>query len=144
MEGAHIRYNCLLQEGADDPTLRDEHNGEWENWLERMTPFPPSWDDSFFWSIVGERAKRIGATKQFVNSWIEETRHGCPDLEKCNELVRLQELKNKGSRARLRAENREGHPSQWIGIATLNYRLPVALQILRDIDAGLNQGGSGV
>ncbi len=142
MNGAHIRYNCLLQEGADDPTNGEKFQREWEEWLEEMTPFPQSWDDEFLWELVGTRAKRIGPTKRFVTMWIKQTRQGCTDLQKCNDLVRLQERQNKGPRARLSSENRGGHPSDWVGLRDLNYRLPVALQILQDIYEAQTKGGS--
>lgn len=141
MRGAHIRYNCLLQRGADDPTLEQQFEGEWEEWLEDMNPFPDSWDNDFFWGLVGTRSGSIGPTNSFVARWIEQTRQGCPDLGKCDELVRLQEMQNKGPRARLRSDNREGHPSGWLGIRDLNYRLPVVLQILRDIYDAEMKGG---
>jgi hypothetical protein len=142
MKGAHIRYNCLLQEGADDPTLGDAFQEEWEQWLDEMNPFPSSWDDTSLWELVGTRARSIGPTRSFVTQWIEQTRQGCPDLAKCDHLVRLQERQNKGSRARLAAENRGGHPSDWVGLHDLNYRLPVALQILHDIHHGQRGGGA--
>ncbi|MDE0597261.1 MAG: DUF6361 family protein [Roseibacillus sp.] len=139
--GAHIRYNCLLQDGADDPALGEEFREKWEQWREEMKTFPPSWDSNFMWELVGSRAKRIGPTRRFIDSWIEETRKGCPDLTRCNELVRLQERQNKGGRARLGAENRGGHPSAWIGLQELNYRLPIVLRLLRDIHEGETKGG---
>lgn len=139
--GAHIRYNCLLQDGADDPTLGGEFYEKWEQWREEMKTFPPSWDSNFMWELVGRRAKRIGPTRRFIDSWIEETRKGCSDLARCNELVRLQERQNKGGRARLGPENRDGHPSGWIGLQELNYRLPVVLRVLRDIHEGEAKGG---
>lgn len=142
MEGAHIRYNCLLQQGADDPTLGEQFEEEWEQWLKDMNPFPQSWDDDFLWELVGTRAKRIGPTKRFVTRWIEQARRGCPDLRRCDELVRMQEMQNKGPRARLRSENREGHPSDWLGFRDLNYRLPVVLQILRDLYEAQAKGGA--
>jgi len=141
MKGAHIRYNCLLQRGADDPTLEEQFEGEWEEWLDDMNPFPDSWDNDFFWGLVGTRSGSIGPTNSFVARWIEQTRQGCPDLGKCDELVRLQEMQNKGPRARLRSDNREGHPSDWLGIRDLNYRLPIVLQILRDIYDAEMKGG---
>lgn len=142
MKGAHIRYNCLLQEGADEPTLSADFHAEWETWLHEMTPFPKSWDDALFRQLVGKGAQRMGPTQRFVNLWIDQTRRGCPDLSKCDNLVRLQECQNKGARARLGPENRSGHPSAWVGLRDLNYRLPVALQILRDINDAQEKGGT--
>lgn len=142
MKGAHIRYNCLLQEGADDSTNGEEFQQEWEEWLEEMDPFPSSWNDAFLWELVGTRVRSIGPTQRFVTMWIEQTRRGCSDLAKCNDLVRLQERQNKGSRARLGSENRGGHPADWVGLRDLNYRLPVALQILHDIRQAQRKGGS--
>lgn len=142
MKGAHIRYNCLLQEGADDSTKGSEFSDEWEEWLEEMNPFPASWNDDFLWELVGTRTKSIGPTEHFVTLWIEQTRRGCSELMKCNDLVRLQERQNKGTRARLGSENRGGHPSDWVGLRDLNYRLPVALQILHDISEAQTKGGA--
>lgn len=142
MNGAHIRYNCLLQEGADDSSKGEEFHEKWLDWLEEMTPFPARWDNDFLWELVGTQTRSMDATKKFVTSWIEQTQLGCPDLRACNELVRVQELQNKRARARLNSANRGGHPSDWVGLSGLNYRLSVALQLLRDIHDAQMKGSA--
>ena len=111
-------------------------------WLDDMTPFPGSWDTEFMWSLISAHGRRVALpTRRFVNDWIAEASRGCPDVDRCNELVRIQELQNKGTRARLGSTNQAGHPSKWIGLDDLIYRLPVVLQILRDIHDAEQTGG---
>lgn len=138
LEGAHIRYNCLLQEADYGTTeLRQELDEEWEDWKSRLSEFPPDWDSQFLWQLVGQR---VGLrTRAFINNWIEETRNGCAHLARCNELVRTQELRNKGKRARLRHGN-ELSINSWIGISQLDYRIGVVRQLVQDIHEG--KGGS--
>ncbi|MGJ8641781.1 MAG: DUF6361 family protein [Luteolibacter sp.] len=137
LEGAHIRYNCLLQEaGFGTEDLKEEFNEKWESWRERMVHFPKAWDSGFLWSLVARHRSQVKpATRRFIDGWIEQTRRGCVDLNRCNELVRNQELGNKGKRARLRMGNKES-VSGWMGLNAAGYRLDVVRQMVRDIRDG--------
>lgn len=144
MEGAHIRYNCLLQDaGFGTSELKDEFDGKWEAWRERIADFFPQWDSSFMWALVhrhGSQPKDY--TRMFINGWIEQAQQGGGNIAICNGLVEKQERLNKKNRARLRPGNKEAVNS-WIGLDRVEYRLPQVLRIIRDIREGeQRKGGS--
>lgn len=143
LEGAHIRYNCLIQERLGTKERRDEFENRWDKWRGRIADFPKSWDSHFMWQLVsshGSQPKPI--TRQFIDGWIEETRRGADNVSRCDELVIRQERFNKGNRARLRPGNTDA-VNGWVGIDRLDYRLGVVLQFLRDIRDGETNGGNG-
>ncbi|MFZ4775363.1 MAG: DUF6361 family protein [Terrimicrobiaceae bacterium] len=137
LDGAHIRYNCLLQEaGFGNGELKDQFEQEWKEWRREIRNFPEAWNTSFLWATVQRNGTRVrDATRRFVDNWIEEARAGAPNLERCNELVRRQECSIKLGRARLRPGKKES-VSERIGLNGANYRLPVVAQLVRDIYAG--------
>lgn len=135
--GAHIRYNCLLQEHFGEQELYDKFEKLWEEWCEDISDFPSHWDTSFLWERVASHGSRLPSyTRNFVEMWIEETRNGARNTDQCNELVRIQEQNNKRGRARLRPKNQGEQVGEWLGLSTLEYRLPQVLQIVRDIYDG--------
>jgi hypothetical protein len=142
MEGAHIRYNCLLQAaGFGTSELKSKFDARWDAWREKIANFPPHWDTSFMWAVVhrhGSQAKPH--TRNFINHWIEETRQGAGDLDRCDALVSHQERLNKGSRARLRRGNQDA-VNNWMGLIKVEYRLPQVMRIIRDICEGEQRKG---
>lgn len=138
LEGAHIRYNVLLQERHGTKQRRKEFEGLWDEWCKEMESFPwERWDTKRLW----ERAIRLrrqvkNFTIQFVNRWIEEIGAGGHDLDQLNALVTQQECLNKGPKSRLKP-NAEGAVKEWIGIEYLDYRYSQARQIIGDIHIGL-------
>jgi hypothetical protein len=137
LEGAHILYNCLLQEaGFGTPELRDSFEGEWEEWRGRMRDFAEPWEPHFLWNLTQRHGSQVGEpTRRFVDAWIHEARRGTPDRGRCVDLVRQQERFNKGGRARLRSGHVEA-VNQRIGFDGLNYRLPQVRQLVSDIRQG--------
>ena len=137
MCGAHIRYNCLLQGRHGTTALRDEFEGEWDEWKSELASFNwHRWDTGFLWGFAKLHHRRVRPhTIRFVESWIEGIRddHLVATLD---ELVTRQERFNKKSRARLNPTAEES-VGKWVGIADLNYRLSQATTIIRDIHAGL-------
>ena len=143
MEGAHIRYNCLIQERLGTEERRAEFEARWDSWRERIAEFPRDWDSSFMWRLVSSHGSQPRPkTEEFINGWIEETRRGASNVRRCEELVIDQENSNKQGRARLRPGNTES-VSGWLGIDRLDYRLGVVLQFMRDIRDGEARGGGG-
>ena len=133
LEGAHIRYNCLLQERFGTSEKMKEFEEEWEQWRQQIINFPETWDTEFMWQTTGAQHRQIkGPTKRFVEAWIEQCREGATDIRLCNALVTEQEIANKKGRARLRKNNNEGI-NQWIGLRQFNYRLNNVRQLARDI-----------
>lgn len=142
MEGAHIRYNCLLQAaGFGTSELKDQFEGYWETWRQNIAKFPPHWDTSFMWAMVHRHGSQPKShTRNFINNWIEQAREGAGNLSICNDLVTTQERLNKGSRARLRPGNEEA-VNGWIGLNKVEYRLPQVRQLIRDIREGEQRKG---
>lgn len=143
MEGAHIRYNCLLQDRLGTDERRAEFETRWDKWRERIAEFPPNWDSNFMWRLVSSQGSQPRPkTEEFINGWIEEVRRGANNLRRCDELVIDQERSNKKGRARLRPGNTES-VGGWLGIDRLDYRLDVVLQFMRDIrDGEARRGGA--
>ena len=137
MLGAHIRYNCLLQEKHGTSELRDEFEAEWDEWLSGLHSFPwGRWDTGCLWELTKLHHRRVKEyTIDFVQSWIDGVHDGLGTAS-LDSLVARQERFNKKARARLHPTADES-VGKWVGIADLNYRLDVARTIIRDIDAGL-------
>jgi hypothetical protein len=137
LRGAHIRYNCLLQDRFGKNSLAREYAGQWAEWRKDVQAFPWSqWDTAAMWAYVAGANGRVhGYTRRFVERWIELARELPHENELFNDCVRKQERDNKRGRARLRPDNAE-KISGWIGISTLNYRLTQAWRIVNDIHRG--------
>jgi hypothetical protein len=137
MYGAHIRYNCLLQDRHGTSEGTEDFEQLWTDWLEGMQSFAWSrWETGFLWTLTKQHHRRVREyTMRFVESWVQGVHDGI-DLELLDELVKRQELRNKKTRARLHPTANE-RVDKWIGIDDLNYRLNVARTIIQDIDIGL-------
>jgi hypothetical protein len=140
--GAHIRYNCLLQQRHGTAERRQEFEALWQEWLADLHAFPwRRWDTEFLWELAKLHRHRVREyTTQFVESWIDGVRNGAA-LATLNDLVIRQERFNKKARARLDPTANESI-GKWIGIDDLNYRLNVARTIISDIHDGLNSTDS--
>ena len=137
MYGAHIRYNCLLQERHGNSELRAEFETDWSDWQADLQSFSWNrWETSFLWELTKLHHRKVrDHTIIFVESWIDGSRDGA-DTQFLDELVTRQERFNKKSRARLHPTAEESI-GKWIGIDDLNYRLNVARTIINDIHIGL-------
>jgi len=133
--GAHIRYNCLLQERFGETARKKMVLAEWAEWRDQMESFAwEEWDTAALWElVVANRSEIRPYTKLFVKEWISETKRRPSSTAGFDRLVRRQERANKPMRARLDPDNRDEQVSEWIGIRTLNYRLPQAKRIVEDI-----------
>lgn len=142
MEGAHIRYNCILQARLGTAERRAVFDDLWTDWRKRTQPFPPKWDTTFMWQLVSSFGGSVGErTREFIEAWIDATRRGTPDLKDCDELVIGQEQFNKGPKARLRPNNTETVGPKWVGIRELDYRQTQVRRLVRDIRDGLDRTG---
>ena len=138
MEGAHIRYNCLLQARLGTPERLAEFEELWAEWRSDIKVFPPNWDTSFMWALVAKFGGRVREpTRVFLEAWIDVARRGAGDLKLCDQLVTKQEQFNKGLRARLRNGNKETVGPKWVGIRDLDYRQTQVCRLVRDIRDGL-------
>ena len=133
--GAHIRYNCLLQKQYSNSTKYDEFQSLWNDWMEGLSKHLYNWDTEFLFEILDLNKKAIKPqSEKFVRGWINEISKKNIDVDKCDQLVIAQEKFNKLKRARLGPGNSEVI-EDWIGLRTLNYRLPEAHRIVSDIVA---------
>lgn len=138
LEGAHIRYNCLLQARFGSPQGAIECEGQWREWRERMSKFDwTGWETSYLWGLVDRHGTEVRpATRKFVDGWIGQARRAGEDLAACDKLVVDQELANKTNRARLRRGATDEQIKGWIGLKDLDYRLPQVKTLVEDIHRG--------
>jgi hypothetical protein len=135
IHGAHIRYNCLLQERFGTEKRLGEFSTWWNQWWWQITN-DGGMVDQFDEDLLFQLSKTLRPfTRKFVQSWIEGIRKSKPS-EFFDRLVIEQERWNKGGKARLRPGADE-KVDGWIGIDGLSYRFPVARTIVSDIKRGL-------
>jgi Family of unknown function (DUF6361) len=133
--GAHIRYNCLLQDRFGEAGRKAEFLREWVEWRDRMRSFQwADWDTTSMWELIVARGSDVKPwTYRFIEDWIKLSRLQPAGTADFDELVVKQERANKRGRARLRPDNRDEQVEDWIGIRALEYRLPQARRIVDDI-----------
>ena len=136
LEGAHVRYNVLLQPRGT-PETREKAEDRWAAWRAGLGGFPwDRWETDRLWEVAGRAGRTVKPfTRTFVANWERAVRGGAGDGV-LDALVTRQERLNKGRRARLR-EGAEESVGDWTGIDGLEYRLPQARTMLRDIQDGL-------
>ena len=133
--GAHIRYNCLLQERFGEEALRREYTRQWSEWRDSMRTFPwDEWNTGIVWEMVSNNGSQIKShTRNFIEGWLDLARRLPSKNSDFDNWVAKQERANKRTRARLRPDNHDVQVRGWIGIEALNYRLPNAWRIVNDI-----------
>ncbi len=132
IRGAHIRYNCLVQERHGTAEKREEFEQLWRNWQTEVSEVIHRWDREFVWNLVASQGRKVKrATREFVDAWVHECSKGATDLGKCNELVRHQEKSNKRGRARLSKPVES--VNDWVGLSEMEYRLPQVKTLIRDV-----------
>jgi Family of unknown function (DUF6361) len=146
--GAHVRYNCLLQERFGEEAVRREYARQWSDWRDSMRTFPwDEWNTGIVWELVAKNGSQIKShTRNFVDGWIDLTKRLPSKTSHFDSWVIMQERANKRTRARLRPDNHDSQVRGWIGIEDLNYRLPKAWRIVEDIhraETGKADGSAG-
>lgn len=135
IHGAHIRYNCLLQERFGTDAKLDEFTRMWDGWWQGITG-NNSTIRNFDEDLLFELSHTLRPySRDFVRHWINGLRKSNP-IEYFDQLVVGQERANKGVKARLRCGATE-KVNDWIGIDGLSYRFPVVRNIVNDIKNGL-------
>jgi hypothetical protein len=128
IHGAHIRYNIQLHKKAGE---RD-FSQDWLEWLESLNDKRSEIDGFDFDFLFGEIAPKTAfSTQQFLRNWIDGVLKTNLDLDYLDEIVRFQEIKKKGAKAKLTAV--DGEYSEWVGIRELNYRFGVVKNMVVDI-----------
>lgn len=132
--GAHIRYNCLLQEKSSDGKKREEFEELWKEWREKLGDYLEGWNTEFMWKVVSEQ--RRNAPRHFIDEWLKICEQGAEDTARCDELVRCQEFRNKGKRARLAGPSVEGI-NDWTGLKAVEYRFAEVYRLIEDVKRAL-------
>lgn len=136
VHGAHIRYNCFLQERFGTDAKLDEFTRVWNGWWQGITE-DNSTALNFDEDLLFELSHTLRPySRGFVRHWINGLRKSKP-VEYFDRLVVGQERANKGGKARLRHGAKEKEVNDWIGINGLSYRFPVVRNIVNDIKNGL-------
>ena len=140
MEGAHIRYNYLLQKKFGSQDLLSKFEEQWEDWSKTISMFSWNrWDLKTLWALAEASDHNVREfTRDFIEAWCEEVRLGLGRkgvIERLDILVSRQELKNKRKKARL--PQTEMSVREWVGINNLSYRFPQVRRILSDLQEGL-------
>ncbi len=137
MYGAHIRYNIILHSRHGFSDKVKEFNEKWDDWVTSMENFKwVNFNRPFMWNITKRQSHVKPFTESFINQWIENISAFNLDTDILDILVEKQELKNKGTRSKLRIGNDDKFKS-WIGIDAMNFRFRNAKLIIRDIQKGL-------
>ncbi|MCB9352073.1 MAG: hypothetical protein H6573_31960 [Lewinellaceae bacterium] len=138
MHGAHIRYNCLVQNKCGHAEKREEFEQQWEQWREELiaSEIMQRFNIDFLLNDVAAQAKPF--TRLFIKGWFMAVSEGATNLERLNQLVKGQEVKNKGKKARLHAGTQDA-VRDWVGIRNLQYRFFNGKTIVADIKNGLNK-----
>lgn len=139
MEGAHIRYNYLVAQQAQNHTLKDECESDFKHWLTEVKKKPALFDSSsplLWFNCAFVHGKQIKPnTKFFIEKWGELMRRNAAvsELDAC---VEKRAKANKGPRCLLNKGLSESQ--HWVGMRKLEYRWPTAALILTDIKDGLD------
>jgi len=135
INGAHIRYNCLLQAQFGTEVKMLEFHRQWEAWYQKVRApkgVVTEFDENLLFSLTTTLKP---FTETFIHNWMEGIRRS-ESTDYLDGLVTAQERSNKGAKARLRPGANE-KADQWIGIDGLSYRFPVNRTIVNDIKRGL-------
>jgi len=137
MYGAHIAYNCMLQNNKHQSDSFSDHWTEWLNNLSRnmieYSSFSPD-------SVLKNSYSVKPHTSDFVCNWWSYISSGAKTTKKRESLIEVQEYNTKGYKARIRTgkydDVKEGI---WIGLTRLDYRMPQVKRIISDIYEGLGR-----
>lgn len=137
MYGAHLAYNCQLQNKVFSNSC---FNGAWIDWINNIktnlidySGFDP--DQLLPYSITTREKTLI-----FVRDWWDQTKLGFPDIEKRDKIIQLQEAVVKGRKARLQwNKTNDVREKTWIGLSYFDYRFGQGGTILKDIKTGLEK-----
>jgi hypothetical protein len=136
LEGAHIRFNILLQ-AKQKQTNSVSFDNKWTKWEDYiMNNFIwADFDREFLWEIVYNHSRINSQTRSFIEMWFNAIEQHKP-VEYLDKLVTAQEKGNKKERSKLLPTHNENYTG-WVGIDRLDYRLSNAKTIVRDIATSL-------
>jgi len=134
MEGPHIAYNYRLADRNGFESLAQRLEKQYTEWLAAATQegvFDRLCTDDWFAAIAGSRINPNSIV--FVKDCCQLIHRQAAFLEMVR-LVDKRARENKGKRSLL---SKKRNSEAWAGMRRLDYRWPIARQILSDIDNGL-------
>lgn len=127
LEGAHLRYNLLLQKDSECGWHKDF--ATWREQVAGLNLFRENQSERWL-SCIHTGINQT--TRHFITQWCELMVAGAEERQ-LDKLVHQQALSNKGPRCLLHFPA----PEQWVGNRRLEYRWPVAQRFIRDITGEL-------
>ncbi|MBE3934530.1 hypothetical protein HJ150_06900 [Vibrio parahaemolyticus] len=139
MEGAHLRYNCLVAHQANNKDNLAKYEKQFEAWRQEYSQ-SRLFSDGYYqhWLIAAfpDGIKVNSKTEPFIAKWCQLVADNTP-VPQLDEFIKKRATANKGARSLLKKALPE--KQGWVGMHKLEYRWPSAVQILRDIEQGLNR-----
>lgn len=138
IHGAHIRYNALLAQNAQNEKLIEQYDKQFHDWYSKNKTIFNSESTQKWCSILNSRSHI--RPQVFIQNWnnllmqYSESRVVLKDLDAC---VRKRALENKGNSRSLLNKDL-GYTPKWEGMSTLSYRWPQVRTILKDIVEALH------
>lgn len=135
MYGAHLAYNCQLQEKVFQKNYLGK---DWKEWAKNIETNMLDYNGFNLEVLFAYALTTKRTTKDFVRQWWQLAQNGFNDLEKRDALIQTQESLAKGGKARLRwGKTEDVKEKKWIGLTTFDYRFSQARTILTDIKKGI-------
>jgi hypothetical protein len=135
MYGAHITYNCLLQEAAFGSSF---FSAEWQEWLSSVSSNMLAYETLDLDRLISYTMNPRKTTVEFVKNWWKFIKHESNNIELRNNLVENQEYNVKRGKARLRFKKLDDVKEEcWIGLTYFNYRFGNVRTIVNDIKMGI-------
>ena len=137
MEGAHIRFNCLIAKKMEHEKLLERYEVEFSDWRDKVSGtslFNSDTADIWISTARNQNSNINNKAIFFVQDWNKSILSSA-SLEDLDNLVSLRANRNKGKRSLL--NKKLPAKDVWIGMKVLDYRWNQAQRILNDISVGL-------
>lgn len=137
MEGAHIRYKCLLAGRLHQDERLEELEDKFLKWRNRVTGarvFSNETTEEVLGTVLSSNVRLKARTELFFRNWCSAVLAQA-EGEALDEIVQKQAVGNKGQRSLLKRTLPENTHLE--GAETLDYRWSQARVILGDISKGL-------
>jgi len=135
MYGAHITYNCLLQENKFGGNFYED---DWNQWIEGLPNNMISYKQFDLDRLLSYSLHTRKSTVAFVKNWLDFVYNSGSDLKRRNALVAEQEFNVKRNKARVRYKKLDDVKEEvWIGFQYLEYRFRNTRTIINDVNSGL-------
>lgn len=133
--GAHLAYNCQLQKMVFNSNVFEAEFARWAKNLEKTMIDYSNFDLESVLTLI-----KKNTSVSFVMEWWKQSEQGFRDRRKRDELIRDQEARVKGNKARLQWKKTDDiKEGDWIGLSFFDYRFRQAKTILNDIMQGLTR-----